>query len=379
MPKNVLIVYNPSARSQTHAEAWLGQFVSELTKSGDYLVTLYPTSIDTTSKHLIPLLKPPLDLVIAAGGDGTIRFALAALAEAKSSIPAAIMPLGTGNVLARNLGIVAEKFFADPLENAIEVIKNGKPMRIDMGMMNGEYFAGMAGAGPLSDAFVFPARQLKTKYKMLAYAAAMINTIAERPVVFKITTEARSFKVQASGVFVSNVEDLGLGKTADTSLLHDGLFELHILNPKKFNDYVQIGFRFAGGHIDGDPPHIVLKVKDATIDVVPRRGLRSAFQKAAKQTRSILTRSGNKISPRSNSVVAMIDGEEAGTTPMRITVVPNAVNVLVPEAVFDQINQTGKFAAVNPLTKAEIEKLQKDDDQAELVSYAREERTDIAS
>gem|GEM_PF-275271 len=350
MPKNVLIVYNPSARSQTHAEAWLGQFVSELTKNGEYLVTLYPTSIETTAQHLVPLLKPPLDLVIAAGGDGTIRFALAALAEAKSDIPAAIMPLGTGNVLARNLGIVAEKFFADPLENALEVIRHGKPVRIDMGMMNGEFFAGMAGAGPLSDAFVFPARQLKTKFKMMAYAVAMVNTIAERPVIFKITTGGKTFKVQASGVFLANVEDLGLGKTADTSMLHDGLLELHILNPKKFNDYVKIGFRFAGGHVDGQAPHIVLKVKEAVVDVVPRRGLRSAFQKAAKKTRSLLTRAENSLSPRNNAVTAMIDGEEAGTTPMRVTVVPNAVNVLVPPAIFDHINLEN-HAAVDTLER----------------------------
>jgi diacylglycerol kinase family enzyme len=91
----------------------------------------------------------------------TAQFALPwpPLAEAKSDIPAALMPLGTGNVLARNLGIVAEKFFANPSRERPR--RNHQwhvPLRIDMGMMNGEYFAGMAGAGPLSDAFVFPAR-----------------------------------------------------------------------------------------------------------------------------------------------------------------------------------------------------------------------------
>ncbi|MFA6209034.1 MAG: diacylglycerol kinase family protein [Candidatus Obscuribacterales bacterium] len=337
MPKQILLVYNPTARSQTHAEEWLGHFVSELTKDGEYLVTLYPTTAETTAQHLVPLLKPPLDLVIAAGGDGTIRFALAALAQAKSDIPAALMPLGTGNVLARNLGIVAEKFFANPLENALDVITNGTPMRIDMGMMNGEYFAGMAGAGPLSDAFVFPARQLKTKFKMLAYATAMVNTMAERPIVFKITTGGRSFCVQASGVFVANVEDLGLGKTADSSLLQDGMLELHVLDPADFNDYVQIGFRFAGGHVDSNKPHYVLKVKEAVIEVVPRRGLRSAFQSIAQRVRRTLTKSSG--GHRSDRVTAMIDGEEAGTTPMRITVIPGAVNVLVPKTTAATLEQ----------------------------------------
>jgi diacylglycerol kinase family enzyme len=335
MPKQILLVYNPSARSQTHAEEWLGHFVSELTKDGEYLVTLYPTTPETTAHHLVPLLRPPLDLVIAAGGDGTIRFALAALAEAKSDIPAALMPLGTGNVLARNLGIVAEKFFADPLENALDVINNGVPMRIDMGMMNGEFFAGMAGAGPLSDAFVFPARQLKTKFKMLAYVTAMINTMAERPVVFKITTGGKSFCVKASGVFVANVEDLGLGKTSDPNILQDGFLELHVLDPSKFSDYIQIGFRFVGGYINSTKPHYVLKVKEAMIEVIPRRGLRSAFQTIAQRVRRTLT--NTKGNYRSDRVTAMIDGEEAGGMPMRITVIPHAVNILVPANTFTAI------------------------------------------
>lgn len=336
-PKQILLVYNPSARSQTHAEEWLGHFVSELTKDGEYLVTLYPTTPETTAHHLVPLLRPPLDLVIAAGGDGTIRFALAALAEAKSDIPAALMPLGTGNVLARNLGIVAEKFFADPLENALDVINNGVPMRIDMGMMNGEFFAGMAGAGPLSDAFVFPARQLKTKFKMLAYVTAMINTMAERPVVFKITTGGKSFCVKASGVFVANVEDLGLGKTSDPNILQDGFLELHVLDPANFSDYVQIGFRFVGGYINSTKPHYVLKVKEAMIEVIPRRGLRSAFQTIAQRVRRTLT--NTKGNYRSDRVTAMIDGEEAGSMPMRITVIPHAVNILVPANTFTALTE----------------------------------------
>jgi hypothetical protein len=57
MPKQILLVYNPSARSQTHAEEWLGHFVSELTKDGEYLVTLYPTTPETTSHHLVPLTE----------------------------------------------------------------------------------------------------------------------------------------------------------------------------------------------------------------------------------------------------------------------------------------------------------------------------------
>ena len=74
------------------------------------------------------------------------------------------------------------------------------------------------------------------------------------------------------------------------------------------------------------------------IEVVPRRGLRSAFQTIAQRVRRTLTHSQD--GQRSDKVTAMIDGEEAGTTPMRITVIPNAVTVLVPANTVNALQET---------------------------------------
>jgi diacylglycerol kinase (ATP) len=329
MSKQALVVYNPTAKSQDHDESWISRLVAKLSHQGNYVVTLYPTSALTTIEDIIALLNPNLDLVVAAGGDGTIRSVLAALAQTQSKIPAALMPLGTGNVLARNLGIVDERFFADPLAHAFDPIATGVPVRMDMGMMNGHYFAGMAGAGPLSDAFMVPERGAKTTFKNLAYAKAMVETMAMRPVIFKITAAGRTFKVQASGVFVANVEDLGLGKPCDLHTLTDGYLNLHVLDPKDFREYVAVGFRFAAGHVDGKAPHYVLRVKDALIEVIPRKGLRSQFQSLVNRIRMFIE--GKPLTmPRSQHIKAMIDCEEMGTTPMRVTVMPHAVTVLVP-------------------------------------------------
>jgi diacylglycerol kinase (ATP) len=120
MPKHALVIFNPATKTQLDSEMWLGRVIEELNRHDTFLVTFYPTTPETRPQDLVPLLKPPLDVVIVAGGDGTVRFALAALAQARSPIPAAILPMGTGNVLARNLGIVEQKFFANPLSHAFE-------------------------------------------------------------------------------------------------------------------------------------------------------------------------------------------------------------------------------------------------------------------
>jgi len=345
MPKQALVVYNPTAKSQDQNQTWISRLVSALSHQERYVVTLFPTREGTTSDDIIALIRPDLDLIVAAGGDGTIRSVLAALARAKSTVPAALVPLGTGNVLCRNLGILGEHFFADSLAHAFDPIANGVPVRIDMGTMNGHYFAGMAGAGPLSDAFMTPARGAKTNFKVLAYVKAMLETMAMRPNIFKITLSGRTFTVEAAGVFVANVEDLGLGKPCHLNTLTDGFLNLHVLDPKNFHEYMAIGFRFAAGHEDARAPHYVLRVKDVLIEAMPRRGIRSQFQRLVTMIRRLLEGKFT-LARTSQFIPAMIDGDECGTTPMQISVVPQAVTVLVPpERVHESAASSGDYEA----------------------------------
>jgi diacylglycerol kinase family enzyme len=347
MDRHALVIFNPTARSPVPIQQWIGQIVEKLNEQDQFFVSFYPTTAKTKPEDLVQMVQPPLDLIIPAGGDGTVRFALAALAKAQSNIPAAIFPLGTGNVLARNLGIWQEKMFSDPLEHAFDFIANGQPMRIDMGMMNGEYFAGMAGVGPIADAFMKPGRSEKSSFRLIAYIKALLATIAMRPRIFKITTGGKSFRVQASGVFVSNVEDLGIGREVDLEALTDGFLDLHIINPKGFGDYVDLGFRYTGGNRN---EHIyALRVKEVVVEIQPRLGVRSAFQNAMHKLKAFITGKPSVELPRGQEVPCMIDGEECGVTPMRVTVIPHAVNVLVPPSERSKIaNADQECDAVHP-------------------------------
>lgn len=330
MAKHALVIFNPNAQSPVPIEQWIGQIVEKLNRHDEYLVSFFSTTAQTQPDDLIKVIGPPLDVIIAAGGDGTVRFVLAALAKAGSSIPVAIFPLGTGNVLARNLNLMEDHWSADPTQHACDLILKGVPMRIDMAMMNGNYFAGMAGVGPISDAFMKPARADKTTFRLMAYVKALLATIAMRPAVFQITTGGKSFKVQASAIIIGNVEDFGVGGASTIDALADGLLDLHIANPKRFSDYVDLGFRYTGGNRNEHVVDYALRIKEAVVEVLPRRGVRSAFQKGILHLKAFLTGKGSPESPRGKELPCMIDGEECGVTPMRVTVIPQAVNVLVP-------------------------------------------------
>ena len=332
MPKHALVIFNPQAKPPVPVEEWKSQLVKTLNQQGECSVTFYPTKAETKPEDLVSLLQPPLDLIIAAGGDGTVRLALAALVQAQSHIPAAVIPFGTGNVLARNLGILQETILADPLEHAFDYILNGKPMRIDMGMMNGENFAAMAGIGPIAESFMKPDRAEKSSFKLIAYVKALLATIAMRPRIFKITTGNKTFNVQASGVFVTNVEEVGIGKPPDLKALADGCLHLHIVNPRQFADYVELGFRLTHSNRNDNPSEYALRVQDVFVEVLPKAGARSAFQKFVLNLKAFFTGRRPIESPRGNELPCMIDGEECGVAPMRVTLVSKVVNVLVPPA-----------------------------------------------
>ncbi len=247
MSKRALVVYNPKAQSAADPQTWMPRLMHELCEKSNFALTLFAHNPEAGQAELNDVMDPCYDLVIAAGGDGTIRSVLSGVANSNCQTPCALLPLGTGNILARNLQIVEDNFFADPLEHAFEIIRNGEPMPVDMGLVNNELFVVMAGVGPLADIFMFPDCQQKSKLKLFAYLACAVQTMAAPPFLFEIEADGKSFTVESSGVFISNVEDLGVNRLPDFRSLNDGLLELYVLNPKEFGDYLDIGFKFAGG------------------------------------------------------------------------------------------------------------------------------------
>lgn len=330
MHKHALVIYNPTAGTAVGPDLWLGAIVHRLCEEADYAVTVMPTRPGMDLQEIFHHAPHP-DLVVAAGGDGTVRCALGAVARFRPRIPVGILPLGTGNQLARNLGIYEENILGDPLDDAIQVLMTGKPMPIDLGVMNGEYFCVAAGAGPLSDAVISTDHQEKVNWKMLAYASSMIQTLALPPVNFRLTTVGESFIVRAAGVFITNISDLGVGKLSDTAELNDGLLDLCVLNPTEFQDYVELGFRFAGGFIGGKAPYYIRKVDSLLVEVIPRPPKKTRLQALGSTIKNLFMGEQEPEPLPQKEVIAMIDGDAHGTTPMQIEVVSQAVSIIVPQ------------------------------------------------
>ena len=167
---------------------------------------------------------------------------------------------------------------------------------------------------------------------MLAYASSMIQTLALPPVIFKIDIPGEEpISVSASGIFITNIADLGVGTLSESAQVNDGLLDLCILNPAEFQDYVELGFRFAGGFVGGKAPYYIRKVSKLDIEVIPVRSKLSRFQHLGHRLRSLLKGGNPDIRPPAKrEVLAAIDGDAHGSTPMHIEVAHLAATVLVP-------------------------------------------------
>src|SRR5437667_4415081 len=135
----VTLMHNPKAGDAEHGEK---QLMTALAKAGHHA-----TYQSTKKSDYKKALKKPTDLVLAAGGDGTVGKIGCRLID--SGIPLGVLPLGTANNLARSLG-----FIASP-EEIIGRLERGQKRTFDIGVARGpwgkRYFFESVGGGLLAD------------------------------------------------------------------------------------------------------------------------------------------------------------------------------------------------------------------------------------
>ncbi len=182
------------------------------------------------------------DLVLVCGGDGTVREVCAELAG--TGIPVGVVPAGTGNLLARNLGIPLY------LRSAIDVALNGQDRAIDLAEVTGDdleptHFLVMAGMG--LDAAIMDGvnDSIKKRVGWLAYVVSALKSLMVPAVRIDIAIDGGDFtRHRARTVVVGNVGYLQAGMPLmPDAAIDDGLLDVVILYPRRFLSWVPLAVR----------------------------------------------------------------------------------------------------------------------------------------
>ena len=185
-------------------------------------------------------------LVVAAGGDGTVRACAQALAG--TQVPLAIVPLGTANLAARALGIPSR------IGRSLATAFGGHERRIDLAVAGELTFAAMAGIGLDAEVVAATPRLLKRRAGWLAYAAAGIAHLPGRGQLFTVRLDDdEPLARQARCVVVGNAGLLPGGfALLPQARLDDGLLDVGILAPAGPAGWLRVAHQvLSGGGRDG--------------------------------------------------------------------------------------------------------------------------------
>jgi diacylglycerol kinase (ATP) len=234
------------------------------------------------------------DLVAAYGGDGTQMEVANGLLG--TGVPQAILPGGTGNAMAHDLGVSLK------LREATELIVNSNKRRaIDLAKMGDQYFMLRAYAGLSADSAA--SREEKDKYGQLAYVQSAFNFLRYVPEAhYKATIDGEVIEGEALICFILNAGSIGgvMGISLPpigTVDISDGHLDLYAI--KKGMKPLRSVSRHIFNHEGEDTGVYHWQAKEITLEADPVQDV-------------------------------WIDGEMGGKTPFTVTAVPQALEIVVP-------------------------------------------------
>ena len=254
----------------------------------DVEITKYP-------KHAIEIARGArnkYDLVIVAGGDGTINEVINGIAKSRTTL--AIIPFGTANVFALELGI--------PLgvKEASELITKGKKIEIDLGYAEtkeeSRYYSMVLEAGFSAIVTNDATSEFRKKWGGLAYPMLGI----EHLVTYKWPKIYVKHASTSTGYFVIIANSRliwGEHQVADAASMTDGLLDLVIIDRKEWWSKMDLFLSLYAGRLNKFRPKEYLQIKEA------------------------------RVYSRSKIMVEA-DGEMIGTAPVKVKVVPKALRVI---------------------------------------------------
>ncbi|WMT88294.1 diacylglycerol kinase [Pelagibacterium sp. 26DY04] len=196
------------------------------------------------SERIQTALESDADTIIAAGGDGTVTALATAVIDSDKNL--AILPLGTANLLARDLGVPLD------MEECVDALATMEPLAIDVSEVNGTIFLHKAVIGVIPELAAgreyIRGQGVGAKIGYMRYFFRRIGRA--RRLALEIATgdgQTRIERVQAIAV-ASNAYDEGLGRFFHRDKLDTGLLTIYVLRHLNFGDMIKLATGMLAGH-----------------------------------------------------------------------------------------------------------------------------------
>ncbi|MEC0093435.1 diacylglycerol kinase [Paenibacillus macquariensis] len=234
--KRARLIYNPTS-GREEMKRRLADILQRLDKGGIETSVHATTGEGDATREAAEAVERGYDLIIAAGGDGTLYEVVNGMAGKENLPPLGLFPLGTTNDFARGLGIPKN------WEDYCDLIIRQETRPIDVGKANDRYFINIAGGGTLTELTYDVPSKLKTLIGQLAYYLKGIEKM--------VSLSPQELFIKANGqpdihdefmlFLIANTNSVGgFEKLAPDARIDDGLFDVIALKNCNLPEFVRV-------------------------------------------------------------------------------------------------------------------------------------------
>lgn len=260
--KKVLVIFNPTAglKSKIDVEG----IVRDRLEGLGYEVILFYLN-NYFEDEISNFDFSGIDLIVAVGGDGTVKVATRTIIANHLNIPLAIIPYGSANVIAMAAGIPLN------IRNALKLIEQPqKTTAVDVGLINQKYYflVGFS-IGYISKIVTGTSHHLKNKLGFFGYLFVFIfNKIKIKKLKFEIKTKNRSFWVRGNSLIIFNTLNYYGLKIKKSINFSDGILNLYVFTNKTFISLVESFFLMI---FYNKPPRYVLSLDNNYFKIILKK------------------------------------------------------------------------------------------------------------
>ncbi len=257
MQKRCRIIYNPTSGREAMKNN-LVDILNILERAG-YETSAYATTPEPNSakNEAERAAKAGFNLIVAAGGDGTINEVVNGIAPLKHRPKLGIIPAGTTNDYARALKIPRE----DPI-GAAKVIAKGQTIKMDIGEAGKNWFVNIAAGGLLTELTYGVPSQVKSLFGYLAYLVKGAELLPQiKPIKMHLEYDGGTYDGKASMFFLALTNSIGgFEQIVPDASLDDGKFTLIVVKTSNLIEILQlITMVLNGGKHVNDPGIVYVK------------------------------------------------------------------------------------------------------------------------